>query len=159
MERPLSVAELDHVVLRCRDQARMLDFYTRVLGLHEERVGAVIGRLEEIGALAALDPGLGSPAEPGRSLFAVREALTWFARLRQRDKPDRNVVLLGGLLAPLGPERAGGFCAGRLRYSAPKSAMVAVALREAPVLARECPGLRGPLWRHVSGVPVWRPSF
>lgn len=37
MDIPLKVAELDHVVLRCRDQARMLDFYTRILGLAEER--------------------------------------------------------------------------------------------------------------------------
>jgi glyoxylase I family protein len=37
MEIPLTVAEIDHIVLRCRDQDRMLDFYTRVLGLNEER--------------------------------------------------------------------------------------------------------------------------
>jgi hypothetical protein len=29
----LKIAEIDHVVLRCRDQARTLDFYTRILGL------------------------------------------------------------------------------------------------------------------------------
>ena len=46
MERPLSVAELDHVVLRCRDQARMLDFYTRVLGLAEERRIDAIGLIQ-----------------------------------------------------------------------------------------------------------------
>lgn len=45
MDIPLKVAELDHVVLRCRDQSRMLDFYTRVLGLPEER------RLERIGLI------------------------------------------------------------------------------------------------------------
>ncbi|HEY6418956.1 MAG TPA: VOC family protein [Candidatus Binataceae bacterium] len=45
MERPLKVAELDHVVLRCRDQARALDFYTRLLGLAEER------RIEQIGLI------------------------------------------------------------------------------------------------------------
>jgi glyoxylase I family protein len=43
MDRPLRVEELDHVVIRCRDQARSLDFYTRILGLTEER------RLEAIG--------------------------------------------------------------------------------------------------------------
>jgi glyoxylase I family protein len=43
MERPLEVVELDHVVLRCRDQRGTLDFYTRVLGLQEER------RLERLG--------------------------------------------------------------------------------------------------------------
>jgi glyoxylase I family protein len=42
---PLKIREIDHVVLRCRDQARMIDFYTRVLGLIEER------RLEAIGLI------------------------------------------------------------------------------------------------------------
>jgi glyoxylase I family protein len=42
---PLKVAELDHVVLRCRDQPKMLDFYTHVLGLVEER------RLDQIGLI------------------------------------------------------------------------------------------------------------
>ena len=45
MEIPLKVAELDHVVLRCRDQNRAYDFYTRVLGLIEER------RIEQIGLI------------------------------------------------------------------------------------------------------------
>jgi catechol 2,3-dioxygenase-like lactoylglutathione lyase family enzyme len=43
MASPISVTELDHVVLRCRDQPRMLRFYTEVLGLPEER------RLEALG--------------------------------------------------------------------------------------------------------------
>jgi len=37
MTTPFRVAELDHVVLRCADQARALDFYVRILGMHEER--------------------------------------------------------------------------------------------------------------------------
>jgi catechol 2,3-dioxygenase-like lactoylglutathione lyase family enzyme len=45
VDAPLKIRELDHVVLRCRDQARMLDFYTRVLGLAEER------RIDEIGLI------------------------------------------------------------------------------------------------------------
>jgi glyoxylase I family protein len=45
MAVPFVVEELDHVVLRCREQARMLDFYVRVLGLVEER------RLEGIGLI------------------------------------------------------------------------------------------------------------
>jgi glyoxylase I family protein len=45
MNSPIKVAEIDHVVLRCSDQARALDFYTRVLGLTEER------RLEQIGLI------------------------------------------------------------------------------------------------------------
>jgi len=43
VDRPLKVREIDHVVLRCREQSRMIDFYTRVLGLVEER------RIDHIG--------------------------------------------------------------------------------------------------------------
>jgi glyoxylase I family protein len=45
VEVPLKIREIDHVVLRCRDQARMIDFYRRVLGLSEER------RVEGIGLI------------------------------------------------------------------------------------------------------------
>jgi glyoxylase I family protein len=45
VDAPLKIRELDHVVLRCRGQARMLDFYTRVLGLAEER------RIDQIGLI------------------------------------------------------------------------------------------------------------
>lgn len=45
MESPFKVAELDHVVLRCRDRDRAYDFYTRILGLVEER------RIEQIGLI------------------------------------------------------------------------------------------------------------
>jgi glyoxylase I family protein len=45
MATPVKIAELDHVVFRCRDQARMLDFYSRILGLAEER------RIEQIGLI------------------------------------------------------------------------------------------------------------
>jgi glyoxylase I family protein len=45
MAIPFKIAELDHVVLRCRNQARALDFYTRVLGLQEER------RVEHLGLI------------------------------------------------------------------------------------------------------------
>ena len=45
MNLPLKVAEIDHVVLRCRNQPRMLDFYTRILGMTEER------RIERIGLI------------------------------------------------------------------------------------------------------------
>jgi len=35
MALPFRVEEIDHVVFRCRDQARMLEFYSGVLGLAE----------------------------------------------------------------------------------------------------------------------------
>ncbi len=45
MESPIKIAEIDHVVFRCRDQNKMLDFYTRLMGLVEER------RLDAIGLI------------------------------------------------------------------------------------------------------------
>ena len=46
MDIPLRIAELDHVVLKCRDQAKMLDFYSHVLGLREERRVEAIGLIQ-----------------------------------------------------------------------------------------------------------------
>jgi glyoxylase I family protein len=56
------VAELDHVVLRCREQDRMLDFYTRVLGLKEERRIAQIGLIQLRAGASMID--LVPAAEP-----------------------------------------------------------------------------------------------
>jgi glyoxylase I family protein len=42
----LKITELDHIVLRCRNQERMLDFYQRVLGLREERRITQIGLIQ-----------------------------------------------------------------------------------------------------------------
>src|SRR5579862_8724637 len=46
MEAPFKIAEIDHVVFRCRDQAKMLDFYTRLMGLPEERRIVQIGLIQ-----------------------------------------------------------------------------------------------------------------
>ena len=59
---PIVVAELDHVVLRCRDQARMLDFYTRVLGLVEERRIEAIGLVQLRAGRSMVDLVPGTPA-------------------------------------------------------------------------------------------------
>ncbi len=45
MDKPLKVAEIDHVVLRCRDIERALAFYVRILGMTEER------RIEQLGLI------------------------------------------------------------------------------------------------------------
>ena len=37
MESPIKIAEIDPVVFRCRDQRKMLEFCTRLMGLVEER--------------------------------------------------------------------------------------------------------------------------
>ena len=70
MERPLRVVELDHVVVRCRDQERSLDFYTRVLGLAEERRLDAIGLIqlragESMVDLVPADP---PPTDSGRNV-------------------------------------------------------------------------------------------
>lgn len=70
MEIPLKVAELDHVVLRCRDQARALHFYSRVLGLKEERRLEDIGLIQLRAGASMLDlvPASGPRDEQGRNV-------------------------------------------------------------------------------------------
>lgn len=70
MERPLRVRELDHVVVRCADQARTLDFYTRVLGLTEERRLDMIGliQLRAGSSLVDLVPADAAPAFEQRNV-------------------------------------------------------------------------------------------
>ena len=70
MERPFSVEELDHVVVRCRDQARSLDFYGRVLGLVEERRIEAIGLVQLRAGRSMVDlvPADPPPSDAGRNV-------------------------------------------------------------------------------------------
>jgi catechol 2,3-dioxygenase-like lactoylglutathione lyase family enzyme len=68
MSGPLvSVEELDHVVLRCRDVARALVFYTGILGLSEERRIEAIGLVQLRAGRSMLDlvPADPPPPAPG----------------------------------------------------------------------------------------------
>ena len=73
MEIPLKVAEIDHVVLRCRDQNRAYDFYTRVLGLREERRIAQIGLIQLRAGRSMIDlvPATGPRVETGLNVDHV----------------------------------------------------------------------------------------
>ena len=70
MERPFSVEELDHVVVRCRDQTRSLDFYGRVLGLVEERRLEAIGLIQLRAGRSMVDlvPADPPPSDAGRNV-------------------------------------------------------------------------------------------
>jgi glyoxylase I family protein len=70
MERPLRVAELDHVVVRCRDQAQSLDFYTRILGVVEERRFDPIGLIQLRAGASMIDlvPADPPPTQEGRNV-------------------------------------------------------------------------------------------
>ncbi|MGC2445831.1 VOC family protein, partial [Candidatus Binatus sp.] len=73
MEIPLKVAELDHVVLRCLDQDRAYDFYTRILGLVEERRIAQIGLIQLRAGRSMIDlvPAGGARVEAGLNVDHV----------------------------------------------------------------------------------------
>jgi glyoxylase I family protein len=58
----IRVTGLDHVVLRCRDQARMLAFYADVLGLVEERRIEAIGLVQLRAGRSLVDFVPGTPA-------------------------------------------------------------------------------------------------
>src|SRR5258705_3075098 len=64
MGSPITVTELDHVVVRCRDQVRMLEFYTKVLGLAEERRLEALGLIQLRAGRSMIDL---VPGEPGGS--------------------------------------------------------------------------------------------
>ena len=110
VERPLRVVELDHVVVRCRDQGRALDFYTRVLGLTEERRLDAIGLIqlragESMVDLVPADP---PPTDTGRNVdhFCLgieaqeMEALVRYLR-------DQGVEVLGDPLPRYGARGMG----------------------------------------------------
>jgi len=67
MDRPLKVAELDHVVLSCRNLERTLDFYTRILGLTEDRRIPQLGLVQLRAGRSMVDlvPAKGGRAEEG----------------------------------------------------------------------------------------------
>jgi catechol 2,3-dioxygenase-like lactoylglutathione lyase family enzyme len=73
MTTPVKIAELDHVVFRCRDQAKMLDFYSRVLGLKEERRIDQIGLIQLRAGRSMIDlvPSAGTPDEKSRNVDHV----------------------------------------------------------------------------------------
>src|SRR5262249_32658029 len=55
MAVPFEVEELDHVVLRCSDQQRMLGFSLRVRGLAEERRLEASGRTQRRAGRSLID--------------------------------------------------------------------------------------------------------
>jgi glyoxylase I family protein len=67
MPGPFAVRDLDHVVLRCADQTRALEFYTRVLGLREERRLDAIGLIQLRAGASLIDlvPADAAPVVPG----------------------------------------------------------------------------------------------
>jgi glyoxylase I family protein len=70
VEVPLKIREIDHMVLRCRDQWRMIDFCTRVLGLSEERRIEAIGLIQLRAGASLIDlvPATEARSESARNL-------------------------------------------------------------------------------------------
>lgn len=73
MKPPFWVDEIDHVVIRCRDQPRSLEFYTRILGLAEERRIEGIGLIQLRAGHAMVDlvPADPPPTHEGRNIDHV----------------------------------------------------------------------------------------
>src|ERR1700676_508271 len=73
MGSPIKIAEIDHVVFRCRDQQKMLDFYTRVMGLPEERRIDQIGLIQLRAGRSMIDlvPSEGAPDEKSKNVDHV----------------------------------------------------------------------------------------
>lgn len=73
MTSGFKVAELDHVVLRCRALERTLEFYTGVLGLSEERRISQIGLIQLRAGRSMIDlvPATHPRAEDGANVDHV----------------------------------------------------------------------------------------
>src|SRR5262249_52991163 len=73
MSTVFRIAELDHVVFRCRDQNLMLAFYTGVLGLTEERrLDAIkLVQLRAGRSMVDLVPAHGELSEPAMNVDHV----------------------------------------------------------------------------------------
>jgi|SRR5262249_39774985 len=73
MEMPLKVAELDHVVFRCRDLDAALRFYIDVLGLKEERRIPQIGLVQLRAGSSMIDlvPATSARSEEGANVDHV----------------------------------------------------------------------------------------
>eukprot|EP00966_Prymnesium_polylepis_P001708 39308-Prymnesium_polylepis.1 len=67
---PFQFQRLDHIVLRCRDSQRMLDFYVGVLGAEPERVGRMDGTLSHLRVGASLIDLVGYDRPAARRLHA-----------------------------------------------------------------------------------------
>ena len=55
MSAPFEIADLDHVVIRCRDIARARDFYTRILGCRVERTIESMGLIQMRAGASMID--------------------------------------------------------------------------------------------------------
>jgi len=98
----------------------------------------VLERLDQLGVLAHLNPAIHLN---GELLDRVLEALHWFASLHQKDRPDREALLLAATLSTLAPEAAMQTCAEKLRLSPTRSALVAEMLARGPQVAAHAPAL------------------
>lgn len=98
MALPYVVEEIDHVVVRCQDQARMLDFYVRVLGLVEERRLEAIGLIQLRGGRSLVDLVPDGSSEPRQGANMDHFCLAI-------DAPDMDAV--AAYLTGLGVETIG----------------------------------------------------
>lgn len=95
--RPFRVGELDHVVLRCADQQRALEFYTAVLGLGEERRVEKIGLIQLRAGQSMIDlVPAGESAQGGRNVdhFCLGVEIENFDRLLNYLR-ERGVEIVG----------------------------------------------------------------
>ncbi len=95
--RPFRVGELDHVVLRCADLQRALEFYTGILGLSEERRIEKIGLIQLRAGQSMLDlVPAGKLTQDGRNVdhFCLGVEIEDFERLLNYLR-ERGVEIIG----------------------------------------------------------------
>ena len=103
-ETPFTFQRIDHIVLRCRDTQKMLDFYVGVLGAEAEWIGRMDGCLSHLRIGSSLIDLQGYEAPGGRKLHAGGQGLPADAPKPEIDPTKGTLDHFAINLAPYDPE-------------------------------------------------------
>ena len=101
---PFAFRKLDHVVLRCRDAQRMLDFYVGVLGAEPDRIGRMSGCLSHLRIGASMIDLQAYDAPAARQLHAGGTGFAEGAPLPARDAEAGTLDHFAIAVEPYDPE-------------------------------------------------------
>ena len=101
---PFTFQRIDHIVLRCRDTQKMLDFYVGVLGAEPEWVGRMDGCLSHLRIGSSLIDLQGYEAPGGRRLHAGGQGLPADAPKPEIDPTKGTLDHFAINLEPYDPE-------------------------------------------------------
>ena len=110
---PFAFRKLDHIVLRCRDAQKMLDFYVGVLGAEPDRIGRMSGCLSHLRIGASMIDLQAYDAPSWRKLHAGGAGIAEDAALPARDPEAGTLDHFAIVVEPYDPEPTRAYLAGK----------------------------------------------